>query len=99
MKFASHYIIDILEPTTQELVLVVEDRMGGKHHINCLKNEYDNYVGGMLIQQAFPNMSPVNRELLISGYTEDMWNQLMMDEFDDIGNNYDPAWEDYSYGL
>lgn len=99
MKFASHYIIDILEPTTQELVLVVEDRMGGKHHINCLKSEYDNYTNGMLIQQAFPNMSPANRELLISGYTEDMWNQLMLDEFDDIGDNYDPAWEDYSHGL
>ena len=43
MKFASHYIIDILEPSTQELVLLVEDRMGGKHHINCLKTEYNDY--------------------------------------------------------
>ena len=99
MKFASHYILDILEPSTQELVLLVEDRMGGKHHINCLKTEYNDYSKGMLIQKAFPNMTSANRELLISGYTEDMWNQLMLDEFDDIGDNYDPAWEDYSHGL
>ena len=89
MKSRSPYIVDILETSTKDLVLVVEDRTGTKHHINCLLDEYNKYANGELIQKAFPNMSLANRELIISGYTEEMWDQLMMYEDDDIGCNTD----------
>ena len=36
--------------------------------------------GDMLAQQAFPELSPAERELLITGFCDDCWNDIFPDE-------------------
>jgi hypothetical protein len=37
---------------------------------------YHQWCGGMLIQEAFPELTASQRELLISGVTDDAWETL-----------------------
>lgn len=36
----------------------------------------DYYVRGFLVQEAFPNLSPSEREFILTGIVEEEWNQL-----------------------
>lgn len=38
------------------------------------------WQAGALVQQAFPDMSPAEREVLVSGTHPDCWQTLMGDE-------------------
>ena len=44
---------------------------------------YDT-IGGMLVQNVFPNLNKEEREFLISGITPDEWNNTFGDDEDDI---------------
>ena len=39
-----------------------------------------NWQNGMLIQNAFPNLSPSQREFIMTGATDDEWDTLKEDE-------------------
>jgi hypothetical protein len=60
-------------------VLVVADTHLGKKEMifNCTPSQYllglDAYKGGALMQNAFPFLSPDEREFLISGTTPEEW--------------------------
>jgi hypothetical protein len=41
------------------------------------------WQAGMLVQRAFPEMLPAQRELLISGTHPDCWGKFMVDDEDD----------------
>lgn len=41
--------------------------------INITDEQYNNWAGGMLIQNAFPHLSDDDREFLINGTTEEEW--------------------------
>lgn len=34
------------------------------------------YAGGILLQEAFPNLSPSEREFIKSGLTDDEWEEV-----------------------
>ena len=38
---------------------------------------------GVLIQDAFPNLTPAEREFLMTGMTDEEWNELFPSEEDD----------------
>lgn len=44
------------------------------------KEGYDSWTKGLLIQHALPHLSSEERELLISGITQDGWVQLFPPE-------------------
>jgi hypothetical protein len=52
--------------------------------ILCTADEWDAYKHGLLIQDAFPNMSADEREMIISGICPKCWD-VMFKEDDDIG--------------
>jgi hypothetical protein len=43
-------------------------------------------TSGMLIQDVFPNLTPIQRQFLLSGVTEEEWEKAFGDE-----DNIDPA--------
>lgn len=50
---------------------------GKKNYIEMSDEQYQKYTEGSdLIQRIFPEMSPAQREILITGICEDCWNKL-----------------------
>ena len=43
--------------------------------INCTQKEYDLWLGGELVQNAFPNLSADDREFIMTGMTPDEWDE------------------------
>lgn len=48
--------------------------------IPCTQVEYDAWEAGLLIQEAMPNLTPNQREFLLTGITEEEWDA----EFPDV---------------
>lgn len=49
----------------------------GKKHIRDLditKEQFNEWMSGVSIQNAFPNLSPDDREFLMTGATKDEWD-------------------------
>jgi len=40
------------------------------------QEQINNYANGTLLQNAFPNLSPDDREFIKSGVTGEEWNEL-----------------------
>lgn len=38
------------------------------------KDQYDDWFGGTVIQTALPHLTPLEREFLMTGITDDEWN-------------------------
>jgi hypothetical protein len=43
--------------------------------IAITETQYNNWISGMLIQNAMPNLSADDREFLISGITPEEWDE------------------------
>lgn len=58
--------------------------------IPCTEEQYRNYVNGQHIQIAMPDVSVEHREFIISGLTQEEWNELFPPEEDEhyMDNNY-----------
>lgn len=41
------------------------------------KGQYEAYMEGMLVQNAFPQLSADDREFIISGITAEEWNETL----------------------
>lgn len=50
--------------------------------IPCTQEQWDAWCGGEKIQDVMPNVSPEDREFLISGLTPEEW-AVMEEELDD----------------
>lgn len=44
------------------------------------ENQYNDWLAGKNIQIAFPDLSPDDREILISGICPECWNDIFSDE-------------------
>lgn len=51
--------------------------------IPVTQEQLDDWRGGTLIQNAMPNLSPDDREFLMTGMTPDEWEDLFQGEDDD----------------
>lgn len=57
--------------------------LSGKLHsmeIDVTNEQIRNYLDGMLIQRAMPNISNEEREFILSGITPEEWNQTFAEE-------------------
>lgn len=52
---------------------------GQEYILNVTDDGYNAYMNGALVQDAFPCISPEDRELLISGLCENCWDKLFQD--------------------
>ena len=51
--------------------------------IPVTQEQLDDWRGGKLIQDAMPNLSPDEREFLMTGTTRDEWEDLVQEDDDD----------------
>lgn len=54
---------------------------GTTSHLSVDAESYNKFKQGELVQQAFPNMSTYDRELLITGLCINCQNQMFKTEF------------------
>ena len=45
-------------------------------NLNVTQQQLDNYANGMLLQNAFPNLTPSEREFIKSGITDGEWKSF-----------------------
>lgn len=62
---------------------------GHTTYIQCDKDAYDRWGEGMSIQDAMPDMTPEDREMLISGICPSCWDDMFGEDED-----ADLDWED-----
>jgi hypothetical protein len=62
------------------VTLHVEDISGETHYMDVKEIDLHAYEDGELIQNCFPYLSIEQRETIISGMTQDMWDKI-------FGNN------------
>lgn len=61
-----------------KVILLVKDIKGGEHEIGPVNHvDLNFYMQGAHVQSAFPYLSIDDRELIISGYTKDMWDDFI----------------------
>ena len=48
--------------------------------IEVNENQYNDWLAGKNIQRAFPDLSPDDREILMSGICPECWNDIFPDE-------------------
>ena len=44
--------------------------------IDVTKEQLDDYANGLLVQVAFPNLSPSDREFIKTGMTDAEWSEV-----------------------
>lgn len=49
--------------------------------IDVQPHEYQAWLDGQMIQYAMPHLSVSEREFLISGVTDEEWNEMMYEEY------------------
>lgn len=64
---------------------------GGINYVQCDKTAWGKYEAGALIQDAFPDMDIVEREMIISGTCPACQEKFMSEDdyFDDCGGECD----------
>lgn len=54
-------------------------------YIPCTEEQYMNWVNGMSIQKAMPDISPADREFILNGITSEEWDTICPPEDEDDG--------------
>lgn len=74
-------IKDIYETDNSGWVtLEVVDVMNEIHYMDVKQDDLDAYEDGALIQDAFPYLTNEQRELIMTGLTDEMWGDMFPDE-------------------
>ena len=63
-------------PMNGWVTLTVTDVVGDNHYMDVKQIDLDAFEDGALIQDAFPYLTLEQRELILTGLTEDMWNDM-----------------------
>ena len=79
----SNRIIGTTSFGEHQVTLHVQDLEGNIHYIDVTKIDFHAYEDGELIQNCFPYLTPEQRELIISGMTDEMWN-VEMDKYNEM---------------
>lgn len=58
------------------VILHVEDLSGETHYMDVKEIDLHAYEDGELIQNCFPYLTIEQREIIISGMTQDMWDEM-----------------------
>ena len=61
-------------------LLHITDVEGGKHKLQVQTEAYQRWTSGDLIQRCFPELSVAERELIVTGFTEKVWDEVIGDE-------------------
>lgn len=74
-------IIDVYETDNSGWVTIeVADAVGESHYMDVKQIDLDAFEDGELIQSAFPYLTNEQRELIITGFTDEMWSDMFPDD-------------------
>ena len=73
---------------------------GAKNTLEVDADSYDQWQGGVFVQDAFPDLSAAERELLISGTCDPCFRLLFADDEDEVpAHEWTPRYKDGDGGL
>jgi hypothetical protein len=75
-----NFIIHKFEPNNEWVTIEVVDMLGNTHLMDVKMIDLAAYEDGALIQSAFPYLTSEQRELMLTGLTDDMWGEMFGDE-------------------
>ncbi len=55
-----------------------------RHRVAVEEKDFYDWQGGKLIQEAFPYLTPTQREMMITGYDKKCWDELFAYLEDDL---------------
>ena len=74
------YIIHDYHPGDEWVTIQVNDILNNPHYIDVKVIDLSAYEDGCLIHNAFPYLTSGQRELILTGLTDDMWDDMFGDE-------------------
>jgi hypothetical protein len=75
-----NFIIHKFEPDNEWVTIEVVDMLGNTHLMDVKMVDLAAYEDGAHIQDAFPYLTASQRELMLTGLTDDMWGEMFGDE-------------------
>ncbi len=52
------------------------------------QEQLDDYNAGTLVQQAFPNLDMSQREFILTGTTQEEWDEMFKDDDDNTAHDF-----------
>ena len=74
------FYIKNLNGLEQRVTIVIRDVIGHKHELTVDAEGLAAWQLGKHIQEALPNLTAAQRELLITGIPESMWDDMFSEE-------------------
>lgn len=74
------FTIHKFEPNNEWVTIEVVDILGNTHLMDVKMIDMAAYEDGAHIQDAFPYLTASQRELMLTGLTDDMWGEMFGDE-------------------
>jgi hypothetical protein len=68
-------------------------------NLNVTQEQLNEYQSGALIQDVFPHLSASEREFIMTGITDEEWNQFMVtddDEMDGLDEEHNKSSDEYN---
>ena len=75
-----NFTIHKFEPDNEWVTIEVVDIFNNPHLMDVKMIDLAAYEDGALIQSAFPYLTSEQRELMLTGLTDDMWGEMFGDE-------------------
>ena len=75
-----NFTIHKFEPNNEWVTIEVTDIFNNTHLMDVKMVDLAAYEDGALIQSAFPYLTSEQRELILTGLTDDMWDEMFGEE-------------------
>ncbi len=73
-------IIHQFNPYSDWVTIQVIDMFQDAHYMEVKTVDLAAYQDGELVQSAFPYLTPGQRELIVTGITDEIWDEMFGDE-------------------
>jgi hypothetical protein len=75
-KLGQHYhLVEVYSPTPQTAIRTGDKQIVVNHSIHDISIGWYRWQHGMFVQDAFPFLSPMEREFLMTRITAEEWNK------------------------
>lgn len=73
-------IIHQFNPDSDWVTIQITDMFQDTHYMEVKAVDLAAYQDGELVQSAFPYLTPGQRELIVTGITDEIWDEMFGDE-------------------
>jgi hypothetical protein len=72
----NNFIIHDFDPGSEWVTIQVNDILNDPHYMDVKSIDLSAYENGALIQDSFPYLDKEQREIMLTGMTDEMWNDM-----------------------